>query len=223
MNNIKVSPSIFAANFLDIRKEIENLENLGVDYIHYDIMDNHFVPNISFGPLITKQIAQSTTIPGDVHLMIDLSKKSVEPFLVIDNVEIVTVHLEANGFSREILDFVKSSGKKVGISIKPGTAPEKIKDFLDLVDLVLVMTVEPGFSGQKFLTQSIEKVGIVKEILKSYKRDIYLEVDGGINLENIKLLIDKGANLFVIGSFFFSNNNGRKILEYLSKLKYSSL
>ncbi|MFN4245169.1 MAG: ribulose-phosphate 3-epimerase [Brevinematia bacterium] len=218
MRKIKVSPSIFAANFLNIEKEIEKLERLKVDYIHYDIMDNHFVPNISFGPLITKQIANSTSIPGDVHLMIDLSKERIQPFMEISNVEIITLHIEAPGFSRDLLNFVKSGGKKVGISIKPKTEPEKIKEFLEDIDLVLVMTVEPGFSGQKILPNSYSKVKEIKSILDDCNKNIYLEVDGGVNLENARLLIDNGANLLVIGSFFFANDNAKKIVEYLCSL-----
>lgn len=216
MRKIKVAPSIFAANFLNLEKEIEKLEKLGVDYIHYDIMDNHFVPNISFGPLITKQIAKNSNIPGDIHLMIDLSERKIEPF-IIDNIEFITLHIESPGFSEDLLKFIKRNGKKPGISIKPKTPTESIEPLLELVDLVLVMTVEPGFSGQKLLPETIDKIGKVKKILEKNSKNIPLEVDGGVNLDNIPILVEKGANLLVIGSFFFKDNNGEKVIRFLDK------
>lgn len=214
MRNIKVAPSIFASNFLKLEEEIKKLETLEVDYIHYDIMDNHFVPNISFGPLITKQISSSTKIPGDVHLMIDLTEEKITPFL-IDNIEFITIHIEAPGFSKKLLKFIKENNKKVGISIKPKTSPQNIIPFLDIVDMVLVMTVEPGFSGQKLIPETIKKVGEVRKIIDNYNKNILLEVDGGVNLNNIPTLIEEGVDILVIGSFFFTDNNGKRVMEYL--------
>lgn len=216
MRKVKVAPSIFAANFLNIEREVKKLEKLKVDYIHYDIMDYHFVQNISFGPLVTEQIAKNTFIPGDVHLMIELSKEKIKPF-IIDNVEIITLHVEAPGFSKELLEFIKNKGKKAGISIKPQTTPRAIEPFLELLDLVLVMTVEPGFSGQNIIPEAIAKVSEVKKLIESTKRNIHIEVDGGVNLENIPILVEQGANLLVIGSFFFRNGNGKKIMRFLEK------
>ncbi|MEN2998726.1 MAG: ribulose-phosphate 3-epimerase [Brevinematia bacterium] len=219
MRNVKIAPSIFASNFLNLKEELENLEKLGVDYLHYDIMDNHFVPNISFGPLITKQISEATKIPGDVHLMIDLSEEKIKPFF-LRNIEFITLHLEAPGFSRDLLKFIKENGKKPGISVKPSTPPEEIEQFLDLVELVLVMTVEPGFSGQTLISETIDKIGKVREILEknSKDKDIYLETDGGISLSNIRQVVEKGANLIVMGSFFFRDNNGKKVVDFLNTL-----
>ncbi|MCX8029781.1 MAG: ribulose-phosphate 3-epimerase [Brevinematales bacterium] len=221
MRKIKVAPSIFASDFINLKRELDRLKQLGVDYIHYDIMDNNFVPNISFGPLITEQIAKYSGIPGDVHLMISLSIEKVSRFM-LENIEIVTIHYEADGFSKDIIDFIKSNNKKVGISIKPQTPVEAVVPFIDIVDLVLVMTVEPGFSGQSLIPSTISKVSKVREILDKYNRDIYLEVDGGVNLDNVQTLVNSGANLLVIGSAFFKNNNSEMIMDlvkHLNKIK----
>lgn len=214
MKNVKIAPSIFAADFVNLKKVIDDIERLKVDYIHYDIMDYHFVPNISFGPLITEQIAKATSIPGDVHLMIELSPGKVERFF-IDNVQIITVHVEAGGFSRDILNLIKESGRKVGISIKPGTHPDVIIPYLDLVDLVLVMTVEPGFSGQSLIPGTEEKVKKVREMLSQVSRDVEIEVDGGVNIENMWRLIENGASILVMGSFFFRDGNAEKVVNTL--------
>lgn len=214
MRSVKIAPSIFAADFLNLKKVVEDIERLKVDYIHYDIMDYHFVPNISFGPLITEQISKVTSIPGDVHLMIELSPEKVERFF-IDNIGIITVHVEANGFSRDILKLVRDSGRKVGISIKPKTPPEEIVPYLDLIDLVLVMTVEPGFSGQTLIPETEDKVRRVKQIVSQVSRNIEIEVDGGVNIHNMERLIQNGASILVMGSFFFRGDNAERVVSML--------
>jgi len=212
---VKIAPSIFAANFLKLGEEIVKLERLGVDYIHYDIMDNHFVPNISFGPLVVETISRNTSIKGDVHLMIDLSKEVISRFF-IEGIEIITIHVEANGFSKEICEFVKGNGFKLGVAIKPKTGVEAIVPYLDMVDMVLVMTVEPGFSGQRLIRETIPKVKKVKDLISSLGRDVEIEVDGGVNIDNARELIESGANVLVMGSFFFSGDNGEKVVRFLS-------
>ncbi len=211
---VKIAPSIFAANFLKLGEEIVKLERLGVDYIHYDIMDNHFVPNISFGPLVVETISRNTSIKGDVHLMIDLSKEVISRFF-IEGIEIITIHVEANGFSKEICEFVKGNGFKLGVAIKPKTGVEAIVPYLDMVDMVLVMTVEPGFSGQRLIRETIPKVKKVKDLISSLGRDVEIEVDGGVNIDNARELIESGANVLVMGSFFFSGDNGEKVVRFL--------
>jgi ribulose-phosphate 3-epimerase len=214
MSKIKIAPSIFAANFLNLGEEIDRLEKLGVDYIHYDIMDNHFVPNISFGPLVVETISRSTSIKGDVHLMIDLSKDVVSRFFV-KGIEIITVHIEADGFSRELCEFIKGSGFRLGLAIKPKTEVEAVIPYLDVVDMVLVMTVEPGFSGQKLIQETIPKVRKVRDLISSLGREVEIEVDGGVNIDNASELVENGANVLVMGSFFFSGNNGEKVVSFL--------
>lgn len=217
MRRIKIAPSIFAADFLKLNKAIELLEETNVDYIHYDIMDNHFVPNISFGPLIVESISKNTKIPGDVHLMIELSEEKLKRFF-FDNIEFITIHIEANGFSKSLLKLIKDKGYKAGLSIKPNTPPEVIKEYLHIIDMVLVMTVEPGFSGQKIIPSAIEKIKEVKKIISSSERKIQIEVDGGVNTDNLKTLVDNGAEIIVMGSFFFKNNNYQKVINLINTL-----
>jgi len=214
MKKVKISPSIFAADFLKLGEEIKKLEKLGVDYIHYDIMDNHFVPNISFGPLIVETISKNTFIKGDVHLMTDLSESVVSKFF-IKGIEIITLHIEANGFSRKLINFIKENDFKVGIAIKPKTSINEIIPYLDIVDLILIMTVEPGFSGQKIIHETITKVKELSNIISNLSKEIDIEVDGGINSSNINQLINDGANIIVMGSFFFSGDNSKKIIEFI--------
>ncbi|MGC8869522.1 MAG: ribulose-phosphate 3-epimerase [Brevinematia bacterium] len=217
MRKVKISPSIFAADFLRLGEIIKLLEDVQVDYIHYDVMDNHFVPNISFGPLVIETISSNTKIPGDVHLMIDLSKEKLKRFF-LKNVEFITLHLEAEGFSKDLLNLIKKQGYKPGISIKPNTPSHYIEDYLDIVDLILVMTVEPGFSGQKIIHSAIDKISEVKKLVLSFGRDIPIEVDGGVNTDNIRLVVDKGADIIVMGSFFFKDDNFKKVIDVVSKL-----
>ncbi len=217
---IKIAPSIFASNFIKLEETIKFLESLGVDYIHYDIMDNHFVPNISFGPLIVEQVSSYTSIKGDIHLMISLSKEKVKRFF-IQNIEFITVHIEAEGFSYEILDYIKSNGYKVGISIKPKTNVSILKEFINMIDMVLIMSVEPGFSGQEFIPESIEKVKEAREIISKSDKTINIEIDGGVNLNNIELLVKNGANILVIGSAFFKNDDAKKIMSTVKKLSFN--
>jgi ribulose-phosphate 3-epimerase len=211
---VKISPSIFAADFLKLGEEIKKLEKLGVDYIHYDIMDNHFVPNISFGPLIVETISKNTFIKGDVHLMTDLSESVVSKFF-IKGIEIITLHIEANGFSKKLINFIKENDFKVGIAIKPKTSINEIIPYLDIVDLILVMTVEPGFSGQKIIHETVAKVKELSNLISNLGKEIDIEVDGGINASNINQLINDGANIIVMGSFFFSGDNSKKIIEFI--------
>jgi len=214
MKKVKISPSIFAADFLKLGEEIKKLEKLGVDYIHYDIMDNHFVPNISFGPLIVETISKNTFIKGDVHLMTDLSESVVSKFF-IKGIEIITLHIEANGFSKKLINFIKENDFKVGIAIKPKTSINEIIPYLDIVDLILVMTVEPGFSGQKIIHETVAKVKELSNLISNLGKEIDIEVDGGINASNINQLINDGANIIVMGSFFFSGDNSKKIIEFI--------
>ena len=201
-----VAPSIFACDFTDLLNSIKKAEKSGCKYLHLDIMDGHFVPNISFGPKISSDILDKTTLFGDVHLMID------DPLFFLDkfnhkNIQFITVHFES--FIKEekklldIIDKIHMSGKKAGVSIKPGTDINILIPYLKLLDLVLVMTVEPGFSGQKMIEPALDKIDKLQDIRRSKSYSYMIEADGGINFENARSLIKRGADLLVMGSAFF--------------------
>jgi ribulose-phosphate 3-epimerase len=201
---IKIAPSIFAADFMDIRKAVNLFEETKVDMIHYDVMDNHFVPNISFGPKFIKDIASKTNIPSDVHLMIDLDK-NFKDYLDLP-IESITIHLEsANGHIMDYINAIRNSGKKAGLSLKPATPVDALLPYLHAIDLALIMSVEPGFSGQNFMPEVLDKIRDMKNIIE--ERDISIQVDGGVSRETYKQVLDAGADFLVIGSAFFKDKN----------------
>ena len=204
--NLKIAPSLFAADFLNLESAVKTFENAGVDYIHYDIMDNHFVPNLSFGAKLVEDICKKTRVPSDVHLMIDLDKlHSLSHFLELP-VEHITIHLEATqNYLVEFIKQIKSSGKTAGISIKPGTPIESIIPYIDYIDLVLLMSVEPGFSGQKFISGTLKKIGRLKYLLG--KRPVSIQIDGGIGRENYISALQEGADFLVMGSAFYKDRD----------------
>ena len=202
----KIAPSIFACDFTDILNSIKKAEISGCKYLHLDIMDGHFVPNISFGPKISSEILDKTILLGDVHLMIE------NPLFFLDmfnhkNVQFITVHFESFIEEEkkliEIIDKIHSLGKKAGVSIKPATDVKILIPYLELFDLVLVMTVEPGFSGQKMIEPALDKIDKLQDIRRSKSYSYMIEADGGINFENARSLIKRGADLLVMGSAFF--------------------
>lgn len=201
----KISPSIFAANFSNIEKEIRFIEEKGCKYIHLDIMDGNFVPNISLGPKICADILKITKLKADVHLMVKDPDFFFDKF-IFDNVEYITFHYESLIEDKAIYDLIKKIkyyGKKPGISIKPNTDVSSITKYLSELDLVLVMTVEPGFSGQKIILDATKKVKELYDIKISNNFNYIIEVDGGINFDNATDIINMGADLLVIGSAFF--------------------
>lgn len=202
----KIAPSIFAADFLDLSGALKTFERVKVDMIHYDIMDNHFVPNISFGPKFVEDMMKRTKIPADVHLMIDLDKEEkYMPFLELPAAHI-TIHLEAvQNDIFTMIDRIKAAKKTVGLSIKPKTPVADLQPFLDKIDLVLLMSVEPGFSGQKFMRDSLSRIRELKQMTGARKLDI--QVDGGIDRDNYRHVLDCGANFLVMGSGFYKDNN----------------
>lgn len=202
----KVAPSLFAADYADTAAAIRLFQNTGVDGIHYDIMDNHFVPNISFGPKIIEDVMQKCPLPANVHLMIDLGRENVlKPYLDLP-VENITIHIEASASPvHALLDSIRKSGKTAGISIKPNTPVESIVPYLDQIDLILIMSVEPGYSGQSFLPNSLSRITAAKKLIAG--RNIDLQVDGGVNRQNAESIIKAGANYLVIGSSFFSDKD----------------
>ena len=219
MKKIQISPSILSADFSQLGNEIKRLEQSGADMIHVDVMDNHFVPNLTIGPPVIKSLRKHTNLPFDVHLMIDPVHKYIKNFADAGS-DIITIHPEATESLLESINQIKSLKKKVGVSLNPNTKIEIIENVLDKINLVLIMSVYPGFGGQKFMPEVLEKISELKKIQDNKKLNFDIEVDGGINFENNKKVIDAGANILVSGTTIFKENNGdiKKNIDLL-KLK----
>ena len=202
-SNIKIAPSILASNFSKLNDEVISIENAGADFIHLDIMDGHFVPNLTFGPPIIKSLRNLTKLPFDVHLMVSNPDTLLDDY-VNAGANIITVHVEACNHLARTLHYIKSKGCKAGVAINPHTDIQFIENVIEDLDLILIMTVNPGFGGQKFIKSMVKKISLVKEIISS--RDIFLEVDGGITKENSKEVIDAGADVLVAGTSVFKTN-----------------
>ncbi|NDF11558.1 MAG: ribulose-phosphate 3-epimerase [Proteobacteria bacterium] len=207
-NKIKIAPSILSADFACLGDEVANITKAGADYIHVDVMDGHFVPNLTIGPLVVKAVRPHTHLPLDVHLMIEPPEPYIEAFASA-GADIITVHAEAVTHLDRVIAQIKSLKKKAGVSIVPSTPPDVLDYVLPLVDLVLVMSVNPGFGGQQFIPYSLEKLRELRYMIDETGRDIDLEVDGGINPQTAGLVVEAGANVLVAGSAVFGGDPKR--------------
>ena len=212
---VKIAPSILSADFSKLGKEISDLDKTNCDYIHIDVMDGHFVPNLTIGPDVIKSIRHLTKKKFDVHLMIDPVKKFIPEFANAGS-DIITIHQEINEDVMDTVLLIKKLNKKVGISIKPKTSAKLLEKYLDHIDLILVMTVEPGFGGQSFMHNQLQKISTIKKMIGN--RQVELEVDGGINLDTGREAINAGANVLVSGSTIFNSKKYKNIIDDLRKL-----
>ena len=207
MPNIKISPSILSADFSKLGNEIQNLEKAGADFIHIDVMDGHFVPNITIGPDVISKLRKYTNLPFDVHLMISPVHNFIKDFADA-GADIITIHPEATTDLISSIEKIKSYNKKVGISLNPETSVDKVFSILNLIDLVLIMSVNPGFGGQKFIKETLNKVKLIRKEIDLKKLKTEIEIDGGINFENSKIAIEAGVNIIVSGTTIFKENSG---------------
>jgi ribulose-phosphate 3-epimerase len=203
--NIKISPSILSADFSILGDEIKSLEQAGADLIHIDVMDGHFVPNITMGPPIIKMVRKFTKLPFDVHLMISPVEKYIKAFADAGS-DIITIHPEATDNLKRAVSTIKSLGKKAGVSLNPKTPISALMDVINDIDLILIMSVNPGFAGQSFMGEVLPKVTELRKMINEKKLKIDIEIDGGINFETAPLAVKAGANILVSGTTIFSGS-----------------
>jgi len=217
MKKIQISPSILSADFSQLGNEIKKLEEGGADLIHVDVMDGHFVPNLTIGPPVIKNLRKYTKLPFDVHLMISPVHEYIENYANA-GADIITIHPEATENLKESISLIKKFGKKVGVSLNPKTEIKTLIDEIDSIDLVLVMSVNPGFGGQKFMPEVLDKIKELKKIKDKSQYHFDIEVDGGINFSNSKIILEAGADILVSGTTVFKENGGN-IKTNIEKLK----
>ena len=213
---IKIAPSILSADFSNLGEDIEKLHNAGADFIHIDVMDGKFVPNISFGMPIIKAIRNRTDKVFDVHLMIEEPSKYIDEFIAA-GADLITIHYEAEKHIDRAIQYIKSKGIKAAVALNPGTPTYVLKDIISELDMVLIMSVNPGFGGQKFIDYSIDKIKEIKAMSEKYNKDLLIQVDGGVDPSNVSDVIEAGANVIVAGSAVFKNGEIEKNISSLRR------
>ncbi len=214
---VRIAPSILSADFASLGAEISAISDAGADWIHVDVMDGHFVPNITIGPAVVKAVRKKTTLPFDVHLMISPVDPYIEKFAAA-GADIITAHIEAGPHAHRTLQHIKSVGLKAGISLNPSTPASSLRHILDVVDLILVMTVNPGFGGQNFIEEQLEKIKTIRKMIDETGRDIDLAVDGGVNEKTARRAVSAGADVLVAGTAIFGGG-ASKYADRISQLR----
>ena len=214
---IKLSPSILSANFVRLEEELKILEKEGIQYVHIDVMDGMFVPNISIGMPVIKSIRKATNMVLDAHFMIEKPERYIDEFISL-GCDIINFHFEATNEHMEIIKKIKDANKKVGMTIKPNTSYKELLPYIKYLDLVLVMSVEPGFGGQKFMENSLEKISALRDYIYENNLNCELEVDGGIKIDNVDKVLEAGANVIVVGSDIFEKEDKSSIIKKYNEI-----
>lgn len=214
--NIMIAPSLLSANFLRLEEEIRKTEEAGADMLHIDIMDGHFVPNITIGPFVVEFIRKATKLPLDVHLMIEEPDRYIKDFISA-GADWITVHYEALKHLHRTINWIRDSGAKPGVSINPATPVWSLDHILNEIDMVLIMSVNPGFGGQSFIPQSLEKIKLLREMIRDKGLNTLIEVDGGIKIDNARKVVDAGADILVMGSGFYNSKDYKSLMKELKE------